>query len=455
MAISVDPLLPVLANLLGGSARLESPPIRAQVLSLPTQLLQAQVPVSVSGTVVDSPIPGRLRISTPLGDVQLRASTEIPVGRPVTVVTRPTLPTEVFLLQQPATASAPAPQTNTVPRSGVPAQPAVAAPATFPAASQPAPVPASQAGPAAPSLSANGPPGTAGAAAFSAAAAAATKPAPTAADAARVLPYATPAPPTAVPARTASSPTLSPGSLLATLGLAAVPQAAASTVYAAPKQPGPASELLALLTDLRRLVAAKDPKLAERLLQRLPTPDRPGVLAMLTLPVAAERGRLAPWVGREIAALARETGDAPGGDLLERIAANLSTRAERVEEGDDRIWRWRQVPLADHGHIIPVFIGVAQSRNQADKNGDRPRPSGRIVEFAVEFVLAAFGRTRIDAVHRPHRLDLVVHSESEIDPEGRQQIVTAIAAVFDEFGFGGSCRFAPYRADASETAIKV
>src|SRR5262249_47026527 len=103
------------------------------------------------------------------------------------------------------------------------------------------------------------------------------------------------------PAPTPHAPTLSPASLVATFDVAVMPERATAAAYAAPAAAAPPSDLLALLTDLRRLVGARDPKAADRLQRRLPTPDRAGVVALLTLPVAARRGDLATWLGRDIA----------------------------------------------------------------------------------------------------------------------------------------------------------
>jgi hypothetical protein len=97
----VDPImsaLPALADLIATPGRPEAAPLRAQILNLPAQLADAAAPVSVSGIVAESPIPGQLRITTAVGEVQLRTATELPPGRAVTIVTRPNVPTEVFLL---------------------------------------------------------------------------------------------------------------------------------------------------------------------------------------------------------------------------------------------------------------------------------------------------------------------------------------------------------------------
>ena len=75
----VDPImsaLPALANLIATPDRAESTAVRAQVLNLPAQLAGAPSPVSVSGIVAESPIPGQLRIATAVGDVQLQTTTE-------------------------------------------------------------------------------------------------------------------------------------------------------------------------------------------------------------------------------------------------------------------------------------------------------------------------------------------------------------------------------------------
>jgi hypothetical protein len=463
----VDPIqsaLPVLANLLGSGAKPEPAPVRAQILSLPNQIAGASVPVSLSGVVAESPIQGQLRITTSLGEVQLRTPTELPPGRAVTIVTRPNVPTEVFLL--PNATPKTTPQTSLTPQTAPPAPGAPSAPmpqagplqagtarpaglafpmnpgqlrAAAPASSglSPSPVASPSPGSAVVSLVNNG---TAPSAAV-----------PT--DGGRNMPMGGRTTQPMVPS--AAAPTLSPTSLLATFGQTVVSDRVNGTPYAAPAHPGPPSELLALLTDMRRIIAARDPKLAERLMRRLPSPDRGGALALLALPVAAQREAIAPWFGSDLAAAIRDEQDESKGDLIERVTANLVHGEERVDEFGERTWRWRQLPLVDQGHIVPLFIGVAQRTEEPEPDADGKPRRARIFEFAVEVMLSALGCTRIGAVYQQRRLDLVVQTEIEIEPDGRAQIASAVADVFEEFGLGGSCRFEPYRGDLATPPIKI
>jgi hypothetical protein len=99
---------------------------------------------------------------------------------------------------------------------------------------------------------------------------------------------------------------------------------------------------------------------------------------------------------------------------------------------------------------------VAPERERTDPDAEGKRRPMRIFEFAVEAALSALGLTRVEATYRERRLDLVVQCETPIEQEGREQIVTAVARVFDEFGLGGSCRFEPYRpAPAPAGPVKV
>jgi hypothetical protein len=446
----VDPImsaLPALADLIATPGRPEAAPLRAQILNLPAPLADAATPVSVSGIVAESPIPGQLRITTAVGEVQLRTATELPPGRTVTIVTRPNVPTEVFLLPN----ASPAPQAASKPVPGAPLQaaqpmPAGSAPQTPPALpGHPAP-PLATAGafallnaPAAP------PPATPGAAAGGTLAGnPAILQTPTAPDA-----RGNPAPAQRAalpPAPTPHAPTLSPASLVATFDVAVMPERATAAAYVAPTAAAPPSDLLALLTDLRRLVGARDPKAADRLQRRLPTPDRGGVVALLTLPVAARRGDLATWLGRDIAKIAEEEQDDGKADLVERLTAALTQTTERLDDSGEHTWRWRPLPMVDNGQFVPMQIGVAPERERQESGGDGKRRPARIFEFAVEAALSALGLTRVDATYHQRRLDLVVQCETPIPQEGREQIVAAVARVFEEFGLGGSCRFEPYRA---------
>ncbi len=458
----VDPIqsaLPVLANLLGSGAKPEPAPVRAQVLSLPNQIAGASVPVSLSGVVAESPIQGQLRITTSLGEVQLRTPTELPPGRAVTIVTRPNVPTEVFLLPNATPKASLTPQTTTAaPSNPMPQATPLPAGAARPAG--PAfPMNPGQSPSAAPTQASNGlPPAPAaspnpGSAAISPAGTGTVPSAAAPLDGGRNVPVGGRAtqPSVASPA----APTLSPTSLLATFGQTLVSDRVGGTPYAAPAQSGPPSELLALLTDMRRIVAARDPKLAERLMRRLPSPDRSGALALLALPVAARREAVAPWFGRDVAAAIRDEQDEGKGDLIERVTASLVHGEERVDEIGERTWRWRQLPLVDQGHIVPLFIGVAQQNEEPEPDADGKPRRGRIFEFAVEVVLSALGCTRIGAIYQQRRLDLVVQTEIEIERDGREQIVAAVADVFEEFGLGGSCRFEPYRGDLTTPPVKI
>lgn len=414
----MEPILPNLAALLGTSQRIEAPPLRAQVLNLPAQLLQAVAPVSLPGVVTESGVAGQLRITTPMGEVQLRTPTELAVGRIVTIVTRPASPAEVFLLPSPAAA---------------PPVPAGAGPPAGP----PVPAPPLQSPPAA-NVSGAGPVPTASG---------------------RLVPPAqgvtTVDAGTVVPPRDArSGPTLNPSSLMATFETPALPESAGRTPYIPPPQAGAASELLAILTDLRRLVATRDPKLADRLQRRLPTADRSGAVAMLALPVAARSDNLATWFGRDItAAIEAEPAEAAR-DLLPRLGVALSNVEERLEENGERAWRWRQLPMVDNGQLVALSVGMPPDQGQTDPDGSGRRPRGRMATFAVEVSLSALGTTRVEATCRDRRLDLVVESETAFDADSRAQIAEAVGAVLDEFGMSGSCRFAPYRRDTA-AAVKV
>jgi hypothetical protein len=465
----VDPIqsaLPVLANLLGSGVKPESTPVRAQILSLPNQIAGASVPVSLGGVVVESLIPGQLRITTSIGEVQLRTPTELPPGRAVTIVTRPNVPTEVFLLpnaapktmpQGSATTQAssaallsPVPQTTPLPAGPArPAGPTIpmnpGQPMNFGQPLAAAPAPATNSQP--PVLIAGSNPARV-------AAAAANHHATHAATAAAAARNTSAAGPGLQPAA-APTPTTLPTSLLATLGQAVVSDRIVGTPYAAPAQAGPPSELLALLADMRRIVAARDPRLAERLMRRLPAPDRNGTLALLALPVAARREAVAPWFGRDVAAAVRDEQEVSKSDLIERVTANLLHGEERVDETGERTWRWRQLPLVDQGHIVPLFIGVAQQHEKVEPDSEGKPRRMRTFEFAVEVVLSALGCTRIGAVYRQRRLDLVVQTEIEIEQDGREQIVAGVADVFEEFGLGGSCRFEPYRGDLTAPPVKI
>jgi hypothetical protein len=449
----VDPILsalPALANLIGTGAKPEAAPVRAQVLSLPTQLAGAPSPVSVSGVVAESPIPGQLRIATAVGEVQLHTPTELPAGRAVTIVTRPNVPTEVFLLPN-ATPGAPppakpSPQPGLALQAGTTVSP-VATRQTGAMAPTP-PLLATNAGPApmpmASTPASGAPPSPLPNQNAVASAVPAPSPAVTPASAATDL-RANPAlSQRAAPAPHA--PTLSPTSLVATFDVAVMPERASAAAYAPAMAAAPPSDLLALLTDMRRLVAARDPKAADRLLRRLPTPDRGGAVALLALPVAARRDDLAAWLGRDIAKLVEEEQDDGRADLVERLTTALTQTEERLDEVGERTWRWRTLPVVDNGQFVPLQVGVAAERAQPDAGGDGQRRPLRIFEFAVEAALSALGLTRVEATYQQRRLDLVVQCETPIEQEGREQIVAAVARVFDEFGLGGSCRFEPYRA---------
>ncbi|HTO85791.1 MAG TPA: hypothetical protein VMQ73_26460 [Methylomirabilota bacterium] len=436
------PILPGIAETFGVNLRSDPTLLRAQILDLPLQLLEATAPVALNGVVADAGAAGQVRVTTPIGDVQLRLANEIPVGRAVQIVIRPGARLEAFLLPAPG----------------------ATAPATAAPTPAPTPVAAAASGLLAPTTTkpeAGAVPGAPASVATSAAAPVVTAASSAAAPGVAVAPLtpaaggeptnnATPVP-TAV--RLPTPPTLSPASILATLGMAEMPEAvsAGGTPYVI-ATPAPTSELVALVTDMRRLVAARDPALGERLVRRLPGTDRAGGLALATLPVAAQRNALAAWFGHAI----KQTLDAAdAGNLLEQLTSGLTSPPPREGDATEADWHWRQLPVVDHGQIYPVLVGAAPDRDEPQPDGNttqRQRP--RVYEFAVEVSLSSLGRTRIDATYQQRRLDLVIQCETEIDRDARERIVTAIAGVFDEFGLGGSCRFEP-PAGAAAAAVKV
>ena len=454
----IIPALPVLANLVGSGGKSEPVTLRAQVLNLPAQLAGAPTPVSVNGVVAESPIQGQLRITTPVGDVQLRTTTELPPGRAVTIITRPTAPTEVFLLPN-ATPAATAPANPSQHPAGATR---ANTPSPSPAMSSTNPLPPTTRGQApiasaAPPL--NGSPGASFNVPNPAAGNAAPANAATTTNAASAnagttfMSAARPAPPVPV---VSHPPTLSPASLVATFDVAVLPDRVGPAAYAPAASATPPATLLTLLTDLRRLVAANDPKLADRLLLRLPTADRAGAVALLALPVAARRNELATWLGRDIATLIDEEPAQTGKlDLLERIGSALTQAEERIDESGERTWRWRQLPVLENGQFIPLSIGVTSDRVRPDAGRDGKRPPSRIFEFVVEVALDALGLTRVEATYHQRRLDLVVQCETAIEQDGREQIVAAVAGVCEEFGIGGGCRFEPYRSNTAAGPVKV
>lgn len=209
-----------------------------------------------------------------------------------------------------------------------------------------------------------------------------------------------------------------------------------------------------MLTDLRRLVAARDPKLAERLQRRLPTPDRGGAVAMMVLPEAARQERLSTWLGRDIAAAVGEDPQHETAELLPRLGNALMHVEERPEQNGEPPWRWRQVPMMDNGQIVALSVGVPTERGQTEADGQGGKPRNRASRFAVEISLSALGTTRVEATYRDRRLDLVVESETVFEPESRAQIAKAVGDVLGEFGLSGSCRFTAYRKDPA-VAVKV
>lgn len=414
----MEPVLPNLAALLGATPRAEAPPLRAQALSLPAHLLQAAAPVSLPGVVAESGVAGQLRITTPIGDVHVRAPTEFAVGRTITIVTRPASPGEVFLVSTPAPATPSAPGATTPP---APSGPAPATPGLQPTGMTGAGQTASAAGRPAQS-------GTV-----------------VAANNTVIAP---------APSSLPSAPTLDPSSLLAAMEAPVLPEPAGRTPYPPSLQLGAPSELLAVLTELRRLVAARDPKLAERLQRRLPTPDRGGAVAMLILPEAARQERLSAWLGRDIVTAIGEDPQRGTAELLPRLGNALMHVEERPEQNGEPPWRWRQLPIMDNGQIVALSVGVPMERGQTEPDGQGRKPRSRGSRFAVEVSLSAIGTTRVEATYSDRRLDLVVESESLFEPESRAQIAKAVGDVLGEFGLSGSCRFAPYRKDPA-VAVKV
>jgi len=427
----MQPIQPAIAGLLGTAARSDGAPLRAQVLDLPAQLLQASAPVSLSGVVVDSSAPGQVRITTPIGDVLLRSPAELAIGRQVTIVTRPSAPAEVFLL--------PATPNTTLATTDAAASPAKAQSPAVPGAgimtsSGSGSTGVTQSTPAAPTAATAAEPGRPGASSGS------------------VAPPFGHTPLSA--SGSGSGPTLAPASLLATLDADALPNLVGRSAYAATAPSGPPSELLALLTDLRRLIAARDPKLAEKLLRRLPTPDRSGAVAMMALPLAARQDRLADWLGHDVTAAIESEQDLNAPVLLTRIGHALTHVEERLSQDDERTWQWRQLPLVENGHMVLFSIGVAPERERAGSGGGDGQRQERAVEFAVEVDLSALGQTRVEVAYRDRRLDLVVQCETALELDSRTRIAEAVAAVFDEFDLSGTCRFEPYAGRAAD-AVKV
>jgi hypothetical protein len=394
--------LPSIAAAALQTARTEPGLLRAQLLTLPSALAASTVPFAVPGVVREVGAGGQLRISTAWGDLQLRVAGEIAVGRDITVVIRPGARPEAMLLPaRPLSGSAPAP--IALPE-GSPSLPAVmATPITAAGIEKPAGavVPASP-----------GPAATGG----------------------------------------AQAPALTQAAMLATLAATegmGLPSAAI-TYPGSPALPV-ASELLMVLRDMQRTLAASDPSLASAVSRRLPAADRAGGIAMAMLLAALKRGAVRSLLGKPVEETLSSAGRA---DLIEALETGLS-RSERQPDAEaDRIWEWRTLPLIDRGAVLPMAVGIARDEHRDQQETESSEEQPAACRFAVELSLSAIGRTRVDATYRPARLDLVIQTDIELPGAVYERIAAALRPVFEEFGLTGNCRFVTPDAQAP-AAIRI
>jgi hypothetical protein len=383
------PLPPIAAATLQ-TARTEPGLLRAQLLTLPPALAASTVPFAVPGVVREVGAGGQLRIGTAWGDLQLRLAGEIAVGRDITVVIRPGTRPEAMLLP-----------IRAQPGAGLPAIALPEAPTGIPAV-----------------------------AAALVDAASARKPATS----------LVPAP---------LSPTTAGGSLPTGLAQGAMLAALATTEgvrvpnssIAYPGSPvlPVASELLMVLRGAQRVLASSEPSLATALWRRLPAADRAGAVVTTMLLSAVKRSAVRSFLGKPI----EETLNGSGrSDLMEALEAGLSRSERRTDAEAERVWEWRTLPLVDRGTILPMSLGIARDERRDQEEAEPSEEQPATCRFAVELALSAVGRTRVDAVYRPARLDLVIQTDAALSDEVHERIVAALRPVFDEFGLTGSCRFA-------------
>lgn len=381
--------LPSIAAAALQTARTEPGLLQAQLLTLPPALAASTVPFAVLGVVREVGVGGQLRISTAWGDLQLRLAGEIAVGRDITVVIRPGARPEAMLLPaRPLSGSIAAP--IALPE-GSPGPPAVtAAPITAAGVEKPA----SALVPASPGSAVKG---------------------------------------------GAQAPALTQAAMLATLAATegmGLPSAAV-TYPGSPALPV-ASELLVVLRDMQRTLAASDPSLASALWRRLPAADQAGGIATMMLLAALKRGAVRGLLGKPVEEALSSAGRK---DLIEALETGLS-RSERQPDAEaDRIWEWRTLPLVDRGAVLPMSVGTARDEQRDREEADSSEEQPAACRFAVELSLSAVGRTRVDATYRPARLDLVIQTDIGLPDEVYERIAAALRPVFDEFRLTGSCRF--------------
>jgi hypothetical protein len=394
--------LPSIAAAALQTARTEPGLLRAQLLTLPPALATSTVPFAVPGVVREVGVGGQLRIGTAWGDLQLRLAGEIAVGRDITVVIRPGARPEAMLLPaKPLSGSVPAP--IALPEGSAAIPMVAAAPITAAGVEKPA----TALMPALP-----GPAATSG-------------PQPTALTQAAML-----------------------ATLAATGGIGL--QSATVTSPGSPALPV-TSELLMVVRDMQRTLAASDSSLASALWRRLPAADQAGGIATVMLLAAQKRGTVRSLLGKPVEEALSSAGRK---DLIEALETGLS-RSERQPDAEaDRIWEWRTLPLIDRGAVLPMSVGIArdEQRHREEAESSEEQPAAR--RFAVELSLSAVGRTRVDATYRPARLDLVIQTDIELPDEVYERIAAALRPVFEEFRLTGSCRFVTPDATAP-AAIRI
>ncbi|MDA5193007.1 hypothetical protein [Govanella unica] len=193
--------------------------------------------------------------------------------------------------------------------------------------------------------------------------------------------------------------------------------------------------------NLELALAMLNPALTERILDKLPTPER--LMTPVTLLFLSALGLRSPArliFGREGLARLEAQGR---GDLARLIDDEISKPLLSAQDRSSADWRSMLLPLRtpDGLQAIPLVVrqlgGNADPDDKDGKAKDKDRPEERGTRFLLDLRLGATGKLQFDGMIRERTFNLILRSEKDFPSSAASHIRSLFRSALEESRFTG------------------
>ncbi|MFY7958990.1 MAG: hypothetical protein ACOVVK_02840 [Elsteraceae bacterium] len=167
---------------------------------------------------------------------------------------------------------------------------------------------------------------------------------------------------------------------------------------------------------------------------------------------ALRTGELNEWLGKDARTAIERSGRASS---VKKASAELEQISRANESGGE--WSSYPIPIGVGGHRVePIRLHVRQAEEDGEPGGSKGG-KGKPTRFLIDVTLSRLGRLQLDGLARLPKLDLVLRSESPLDPAIQQPLRRFFADVTSARGIQGEMSFqvAPPIDPAAATPTKA